>query len=131
MCAWSAIAGRYHSIAQGLVGFETKFLALWRKCATGDTFVAELFANPAGGEALEAHRRATMARIFADSVGFAGARWYAAFSASRRSRILNRSRIQRSGLRTGFTIRLAYCDEKPAIATHHEQPCPILRAQPS
>jgi 5-methylthioribose kinase len=55
-------------------GFETKFLALWRKSATGDAFVAELFADPAGAEALEAHRRATMARIFADSVGFAGAK---------------------------------------------------------
>jgi 5-methylthioribose kinase len=53
-------------------GFETKFLALWRRSATGDAFVAELFTDPAGAAALEAHRRATMARIFADSVGFAG-----------------------------------------------------------
>jgi 5-methylthioribose kinase len=56
------------------IGFETKFLALWRKSATGDAFVAELFADPAGAEALEAHRLTTMARIFADSVGFAGAK---------------------------------------------------------
>jgi 5-methylthioribose kinase len=55
-------------------GFETKFLALWRRSATGDAFVAELFADPAGAEALEAHRLTTMARIFADSVGFAGAK---------------------------------------------------------
>src|SRR5450755_4537331 len=55
-------------------GFETKFLALWRSSATGDAFVAELFTDPAGAAALEAHRRATMARIFADSVGFAGAK---------------------------------------------------------
>ena len=55
-------------------GFETKFLALWRKSATGDAFVAELFADPAGAEALETYRLATMARIFADSVGFAGAK---------------------------------------------------------
>jgi 5-methylthioribose kinase len=75
------------------IGFETKFLALWRKSAT---FVAELFADPAGARALDTHRLATMARIFADSIGFAG-RWCAAFSASRMSRILNRSRIQRSG----------------------------------
>jgi 5-methylthioribose kinase len=54
--------------------FETKFLALWRKSATGDAFVAELFADPAGAEALETYRLATMARIFADSVGFAGAK---------------------------------------------------------
>jgi 5-methylthioribose kinase len=55
-------------------GFETKFLALWRRSTTGDAFVAELFLDPAGAAALEAHRRATMARIFADSVGFAGAK---------------------------------------------------------
>jgi 5-methylthioribose kinase len=55
-------------------GFEKKFLALWRKSATGDAFVAELFADPAGAEALETHRLVTMARIFADSVGFAGAK---------------------------------------------------------
>jgi 5-methylthioribose kinase len=56
------------------IGFETKFLSLWRKSATGDAFVAELFADPAGVEALETYRMATMARIFADSVGFAGAK---------------------------------------------------------
>jgi 5-methylthioribose kinase len=56
------------------IGFETKFLALWRKSATGDAFVAELFADPAGAEALETYRLATMARIFTDSVGFAGAK---------------------------------------------------------
>jgi 5-methylthioribose kinase len=54
--------------------FEDKFLALWRTCATGDAFVAGLFADPAGAAALETHRQATMARIFADSVGFAGAK---------------------------------------------------------
>jgi 5-methylthioribose kinase len=56
------------------IGFETKFLALWRKSATGDAFVAELFADPAGAQALETHQLATMARFFADSVGFAGAK---------------------------------------------------------
>jgi 5-methylthioribose kinase len=55
-------------------GFETKFLALWRTAGTGDAFVAALFADPAGAEALETYRRATMARIFADSVSFAGAK---------------------------------------------------------
>jgi 5-methylthioribose kinase len=55
-------------------GFETKFLTLWRKSATGDAFVAELFADPAGTQALETYRLATMARIFTDSVGFAGAK---------------------------------------------------------
>jgi 5-methylthioribose kinase len=56
------------------IGFETKFLALWRRSATGDAFVAELFADPADAEALETHRMATMARIFVDSVGFASAK---------------------------------------------------------
>jgi 5-methylthioribose kinase len=55
-------------------GFETKFLALWRKSATGDAFVAELFADTAGAETLERYRTATMARIFSDSIGFAGAK---------------------------------------------------------
>jgi 5-methylthioribose kinase len=54
--------------------FEARFLALWRTSAAGDAFVAELFRDPAGAEALEQHRRVTMARIFADSVGFAGAK---------------------------------------------------------
>jgi 5-methylthioribose kinase len=56
------------------IGFEAKFLALWRKSATGDAFVTELFADPAGAEALETYRLATMTRILADSVGFAGAK---------------------------------------------------------
>jgi 5-methylthioribose kinase len=56
------------------MGFETKFLALWRTSGTGDAFVAELFADRAGAEALETYRLATMARILADSVGFAGAK---------------------------------------------------------
>jgi 5-methylthioribose kinase len=56
------------------IGFETKFLALWRKSATGDAFVVELFVDPASADALETHRMATMSRIFADSVGFAAAK---------------------------------------------------------
>jgi 5-methylthioribose kinase len=56
------------------IGFESKFLALWRTSATGDAFIAELFADPAGAAALETYRHSTMARIFADSVGFAGAK---------------------------------------------------------
>jgi 5-methylthioribose kinase len=55
-------------------GFESKFLALWRTSATGDAFIAELFADPAGAAALETYRHSTMARIFDDSVGFAGAK---------------------------------------------------------
>jgi 5-methylthioribose kinase len=55
-------------------GLETKFLALWRQSAGGDAFVAELFTDPAGSEALDSYRRATLARIFTDSVGFAGSK---------------------------------------------------------
>jgi 5-methylthioribose kinase len=55
-------------------GFETKFTALWRRSSTGDAFVAGLFSDPAGAEALETYRQVTMARIFADSLGFAGAK---------------------------------------------------------
>jgi 5-methylthioribose kinase len=55
-------------------GFETKFLALWRKAATGDAFVAELFTDASGIEAIERYRKATMERIFSDSIGFAGAK---------------------------------------------------------
>jgi 5-methylthioribose kinase len=55
-------------------GFETKFLALWRQSATGDAFTTDLFADGAGAAALEKHRAVTMARIFADSIGFAGAK---------------------------------------------------------
>ncbi len=56
------------------LGFEAKFLALWRNSAAGDAFVAELFADGAGSEAIEKYRTATMGRIFSDSIGFAGAK---------------------------------------------------------
>ena len=56
------------------MGSKRNFIALWRKSPAGDAFVAELFADPAGAEALETYRLATMARIFTDSVGFAGAK---------------------------------------------------------
>ncbi len=55
-------------------GFERKFFSLWRSHAEGDAFTAELFADEAGAAALEAHRHQVMRRIFADSMGFAGAK---------------------------------------------------------
>ena len=55
-------------------GFERRFLVLWRGSSTGDAFTAGLFADAAGALALEAYRAAAMARIFQDSVGFAGAK---------------------------------------------------------
>lgn len=53
-------------------GFEERFLALWRARATGDGYAAELFADPAGRRALDQERRRYMARLFDDTVGFAG-----------------------------------------------------------
>jgi 5-methylthioribose kinase len=55
-------------------GFDTKFRALWQEAATGDAFAADLFTDPASASALDAHRKAVIERIFADSVGFAGAK---------------------------------------------------------
>lgn len=55
-------------------GFGQRFLELWRAEAKGDAFAAGLFADSDGALALDAHRRATMARLFRDTVGFAGAK---------------------------------------------------------
>ncbi|HMG50619.1 MAG TPA: S-methyl-5-thioribose kinase [Inquilinus sp.] len=55
-------------------GFEKRFLELWRAEAKGDAFEAGLFADGDGALALDAHRKATMARLFRDTVGFAGAK---------------------------------------------------------
>jgi len=54
--------------------FERLFLELWRADPRGDAFGGGLFADAAGAEALEAFRKRTMARIFQDAVGFAGAK---------------------------------------------------------
>jgi len=50
--------------------FEATFLDLWRAHPTGDAYPADLFADPASAEALEAERRAYMARLFAEAIGF-------------------------------------------------------------
>ncbi|OWJ62752.1 S-methyl-5-thioribose kinase [Inquilinus limosus] len=55
-------------------GFQKRFLELWRAEGTGDAFTRELFADGDGALALDAHRKATMARLFRDTVGFAGAK---------------------------------------------------------
>ncbi|MFW5834412.1 MAG: S-methyl-5-thioribose kinase [Pseudomonadota bacterium] len=55
-------------------GFEARFLALWRTQNRGDAFTAELFEDEAGSAGLEAHREATMRDLFADSLGYAGAK---------------------------------------------------------
>jgi 5-methylthioribose kinase len=55
-------------------GFEKRFLELWRAEGRGDAFSRDLFADGDGALALDAHRKATMARLFRDTVGFAGAK---------------------------------------------------------
>lgn len=54
--------------------FESTFEALWRSSSTGDAFVGTLFEDPRGGAELESFRHSFMARLFADSIGFAGAK---------------------------------------------------------
>jgi 5-methylthioribose kinase len=55
-------------------GFDRKFLALWRAGAPGDLVNPDLFADPACIGALESFRVATLARLFAESTGFAAAK---------------------------------------------------------
>jgi 5-methylthioribose kinase len=55
-------------------GFAGKFLELWRSEAGGDAYPATLFRGAAGAAQLAAERRAYMARLFADTVGFAAAK---------------------------------------------------------
>jgi 5-methylthioribose kinase len=54
--------------------FEQQFLALWRAAREGDAFVAGLFEDEAGTAALEAYRLRCLSAVFADAVGFAGAK---------------------------------------------------------
>jgi 5-methylthioribose kinase len=54
--------------------FSGKFLELWRTEAAGDAYPAGLFAAEKGGARLETERRAYMARLFSDTVGFAAAK---------------------------------------------------------
>jgi 5-methylthioribose kinase len=55
-------------------GFATRFRALWATQATGDAFTAELFADAEGQAALAAAQDRYMARLFEDTLGFAGAK---------------------------------------------------------
>jgi 5-methylthioribose kinase len=54
--------------------FARKFLELWRTEAAGDAYPATLFAGEKGAARLEAERRAYIARLFGDTVGFAAAK---------------------------------------------------------
>jgi 5-methylthioribose kinase len=62
------------TIEQVWTGFAGKFLALWRSEARGDAYPATLFEGGVGALRLEAERQAYMARLFADTVGFAAAK---------------------------------------------------------
>jgi 5-methylthioribose kinase len=54
--------------------FARKFLELWRSEANGDAYPVTLFLGVAGARRLEAERQAHIARLFADTVGFAAAK---------------------------------------------------------
>ncbi len=62
------------TIEQVWTGFARKFLELWRSAAKGDAYPATLFAGHAGAQRLETERQIYMARLFADTVGFAAAK---------------------------------------------------------
>ena len=62
------------TIEQVWTEFARKFLELWRSEARGDAYPATLFEGSAGAQRLEAERQAYMARLFADTVGFAAAK---------------------------------------------------------
>jgi 5-methylthioribose kinase len=62
------------TVAEVWTGFRDKFLALWRANGAGDAFPQSLFEDKAGAAALEAERSAYMARLWADTVGFAAAK---------------------------------------------------------
>jgi 5-methylthioribose kinase len=55
-------------------GFHDRFLALWRGKGTGDVYVAGLFEDGPSAEALREAQTAFMSRLFADTLGFAGAK---------------------------------------------------------
>jgi 5-methylthioribose kinase len=55
-------------------GFRQTFLQLWRHEAKGDAYPQTLFAGELGAARLELERQAYMDRLFADTVGFSGAK---------------------------------------------------------
>jgi len=56
------------------VAFSEKFLTLWRQEAGGDAYAAALFHDAASATCLETERTAYMEHLFADTLGFAGAK---------------------------------------------------------
>ncbi|MEM9011349.1 MAG: S-methyl-5-thioribose kinase [Pseudomonadota bacterium] len=55
-------------------GYRAKFLAAWRGAPTGDAYPAMLFTEEMGAVALERAREVYLDRLFADTLGFAGAK---------------------------------------------------------
>jgi 5-methylthioribose kinase len=62
------------TVEQVWTEFERKFLELWRNEARGDAYPLTLFEGSKGAQQLEIERQAYMARLFADTVGFAAAK---------------------------------------------------------
>jgi 5-methylthioribose kinase len=62
------------TVEQVWTEFVSKFLELWRSEARGDAYPLTLFEGTEGAQQLEAERLAYMARLFADTVGFAAAK---------------------------------------------------------
>jgi 5-methylthioribose kinase len=62
------------TVEQVWTEFERKFLELWRNEARGDAYPLTLFEGSEGAQRLQAERQAYMARLFADTVGFAAAK---------------------------------------------------------
>lgn len=62
------------TIEQVWTEFARKFLELWRSETSGDAYPVTLFAGSTGAQRLEAERQVYMARLFADTVGFAAAK---------------------------------------------------------
>jgi len=54
--------------------FEQRFLALWETAHAGDAYPKHLFADDAGKKAYAEIQRAYMRRLFADTLGFGGAK---------------------------------------------------------
>lgn len=55
-------------------GFSERFLALWRENSGGDAYPKNLFAEPSDAAAFEAEQRRFVGGLFADMIGFAGAK---------------------------------------------------------
>jgi len=62
------------AIEQVWTGFAKKFLDLWRSGGEGDAYPATLFPGSMGAARLEAERQVYMARLLADTIGFAAAK---------------------------------------------------------